>query len=229
MQAVYIEKPQLKVVLTIGSNEAVVNLVKKTLDAPAVLVGDRTMVPLRFVSEALGEEVKWTPGGSGGRVDIRLPVGVVPVVPEEKPEVVQFIDELLGGDYMEKEPGHNSWTNWISTDSYGYLNKDGVTYTFDPPDPRSDRYGLTITYDTDIDNTRKIAEIRKILERYMPDKADEVMVAFEEKRDGNLRKTLDGSGFVHSYSENGTYTNMSAMYYGVEGFDFIQLMIVFMK
>lgn len=34
---------------------------KKTLDAPAKIVNDRTFVPLRFVMEELGCDVKWNP------------------------------------------------------------------------------------------------------------------------------------------------------------------------
>ncbi|MFN8607949.1 MAG: stalk domain-containing protein [Vulcanimicrobiota bacterium] len=45
--------------LTLGSNQAVVNGQAVTLDSPAATVGGRTMVPLRFVSEALGTEVRW--------------------------------------------------------------------------------------------------------------------------------------------------------------------------
>ncbi len=46
--------------LTIGSNKAIVNGVEKELDAPAQLKNDRTMVPLRFVSESLGLKVDWS-------------------------------------------------------------------------------------------------------------------------------------------------------------------------
>lgn len=45
--------------LTLGSNQAMVNGQSVTLDSPASSIGGRTMVPLRFVSEALGTEVRW--------------------------------------------------------------------------------------------------------------------------------------------------------------------------
>ena len=38
--------------MTVGGNE-------KILDAPAQLVGDRTLVPVRAISESLGAEVEW--------------------------------------------------------------------------------------------------------------------------------------------------------------------------
>lgn len=45
--------------LTVGSRQAYVNGEARSLDAPPVAMGGRVMVPLRFVSEALGAEVKW--------------------------------------------------------------------------------------------------------------------------------------------------------------------------
>jgi hypothetical protein len=52
-------KGDRKVTITIGSKSASVNGEKKTLlQAPYVTKG-RTMVPTRFVSEALGEKVEW--------------------------------------------------------------------------------------------------------------------------------------------------------------------------
>lgn len=45
--------------LTIGSNAALVNGERLVLDTKAVAVSGRTLVPLRFVSEALGQKVRW--------------------------------------------------------------------------------------------------------------------------------------------------------------------------
>ena len=45
--------------LALGSREARINGRTVYLDVPADTLGGRTMVPLRFVSEALGVEVKW--------------------------------------------------------------------------------------------------------------------------------------------------------------------------
>ncbi|MBR5586804.1 MAG: N-acetylmuramoyl-L-alanine amidase [Clostridia bacterium] len=48
-----------EIVLTIGSNIAYVNSVPNRLDSAPILVSDRTMVPVRFISEALNYEVSW--------------------------------------------------------------------------------------------------------------------------------------------------------------------------
>ncbi len=55
---VAIRGPQT-VELTVGSRQAHVNGIPTLLDVPAFTINGRTMVPLRFVSEALGARVRW--------------------------------------------------------------------------------------------------------------------------------------------------------------------------
>jgi hypothetical protein len=45
--------------LAIGSQSATVDGQPVQLDSPPFLIGDRTLVPLRFVSQALGSQVSW--------------------------------------------------------------------------------------------------------------------------------------------------------------------------
>lgn len=45
--------------LTIGSATAFINGEARTLDVPAQVINERTMIPARFVSEALGAQVDW--------------------------------------------------------------------------------------------------------------------------------------------------------------------------
>ncbi|ACV64965.1 copper amine oxidase domain protein [Desulfofarcimen acetoxidans DSM 771] len=52
-------KENTKIILQIGKQTAYKNGTPVTLDVPAKIINDRTMVPLRFVSEALGADVKW--------------------------------------------------------------------------------------------------------------------------------------------------------------------------
>jgi hypothetical protein len=47
------------IALAIGSQSATVDGQPVQLDSPPFLVGDRTLVPLRFVSQALGSRVSW--------------------------------------------------------------------------------------------------------------------------------------------------------------------------
>lgn len=48
-----------KIVLPVGSTVAAVNGEAVFLDSPAVIIEGRTLVPVRFVSEAMGAEVTW--------------------------------------------------------------------------------------------------------------------------------------------------------------------------
>ena len=58
-QRIFATRGSQSVQLTLGSNQAMVDGKPVTLDTPAASVAGRTMVPLRFVSEALGTEVRW--------------------------------------------------------------------------------------------------------------------------------------------------------------------------
>ena len=48
-----------KIELAIGDSVAYVNGEAKTMDVPAALLGNKTMIPLRFISEELGFNVEW--------------------------------------------------------------------------------------------------------------------------------------------------------------------------
>ncbi len=47
------------IVFTIGSASASVDGITKQLDAPASIINDRTMIPVRFLAEELGYRVQW--------------------------------------------------------------------------------------------------------------------------------------------------------------------------
>ena len=54
-----IDGVQNHIALQIDNTVAHVNETKTELDVPARIVGDRTFVPLRFVSETIGKTVTW--------------------------------------------------------------------------------------------------------------------------------------------------------------------------
>jgi len=56
---VTITKGDFEVILVIGKNKATVNGKSKELDVPAKLISDRTMVPVRFISETFEYNVDW--------------------------------------------------------------------------------------------------------------------------------------------------------------------------
>lgn len=58
-QTVIIEKNGVTIELPLGSNEIRVNGQTKTIDSSAEITNNRTMVPVRFISEFLGQQVDW--------------------------------------------------------------------------------------------------------------------------------------------------------------------------
>lgn len=56
---VSVEIDDVNVKLKIDSKKAYINGTEKALDVPARIIKDRTMIPVRFVSEAAGCEVSW--------------------------------------------------------------------------------------------------------------------------------------------------------------------------
>ncbi len=68
--------------LTIDSTEAKVGSDKYTLDSPATLVNSRTLVPLRFVSEALGAKVSWDDANQTVWIYAEIPPQLIMLTPE---------------------------------------------------------------------------------------------------------------------------------------------------
>jgi len=67
-QTVTVSKGGGRIVLTVGASTANLNGVRATLDSPPIIVGGRTLVPLRFISESLGYWVEWD--GNARRVSL---------------------------------------------------------------------------------------------------------------------------------------------------------------
>ncbi len=65
--------------MPVNSSVAKVDGAETALDAPALLVDGRTVVPLRFVSEVLGARVDWVPPGGGN-------AGLVLITTEDDPD-----------------------------------------------------------------------------------------------------------------------------------------------
>ena len=59
LYAKWIEAPKAEILLTIGKKTATVNGETITNDVAPVIVNDRTMLPIRFIAEALGATVGW--------------------------------------------------------------------------------------------------------------------------------------------------------------------------
>ena len=58
-RTVTVEQGRNKISLVVGKSEYTVNSKKMEMDTSVIIVEDRTFVPIRFVSEALGADVDW--------------------------------------------------------------------------------------------------------------------------------------------------------------------------
>lgn len=108
----------ISVTVWIGSTQAEVNGVRTEMPAPARLVGGQTMVPVRFVCEALGARVGWNQEARAvlidwfpdisrerrlGRVPVRtaaLTAASEPPVQTRAEQMVRAARDLLGSPYL---------------------------------------------------------------------------------------------------------------------------------
>jgi len=90
-QTVLAERTDTSVVLRIGDTQARINGQPTLMDIPALLVNGRTMVPLRFVSQALGSPVSWDASSATVQITSQGAVGVPPsqTYPAPPPPVAQ--------------------------------------------------------------------------------------------------------------------------------------------
>lgn len=138
-QTVTATKEGTEIKLTIGG-QTYKNGTPVTLDVPAKIINDRTMVPLRFVSEALGAKVNWN--GETETIYITSPSTTVPsttvpstTVPDTASPgtitTVHFIDVGQGDAIYCQLPGHNDILIDAGDRTHGatvvnYLKNQGV-------------------------------------------------------------------------------------------------------
>jgi phosphate transport system substrate-binding protein len=110
-QTVTATKGDTSVILTIGQSTATVGEASQTLDVPPQIVDGHTVVPLRFVGEALGAQVNWDSGL--GQVVINSAVtstsGALPAtlsgnLVEDGSTSVQPLAQQLATMFMAKYP-----------------------------------------------------------------------------------------------------------------------------
>ncbi len=85
-QKVTASKEGLKLEMWVGKPQAMVNGVEAMMDVPPRIIDGRTLIPLRFVSENLGEQVTWAPDlyAVGINVD---PADIMPEQPFREPSI----------------------------------------------------------------------------------------------------------------------------------------------
>lgn len=90
--------------LSLGSRQARVNGKPSLLDVPAFTIGDRTMVPLRFIGESLGASVQWVEAsrviliGATRGVPVQPPAGQAPPVQPQGQTISGRLVAISTGD-----------------------------------------------------------------------------------------------------------------------------------
>lgn len=131
-QTVTAQKDGTIVKLTVNSSNMLVNGSTVTLDAPAIITGGRTLVPVRAVSEALGASVSWFGHGH----DI-VTISTYPITCEDAIQIVRDIYkgypwytaedidalnlEICDIYYVKNrdQMAYHIWHNWGLTDEEG--------------------------------------------------------------------------------------------------------------
>jgi hypothetical protein len=112
-RTVYANKGKLDLKIPIGSLTVYKNGIPIHLDVPAVIIQGRTLVPVRFVSEALGEKVSWenrsvliqTPAAFGTTGN-PTPAPDIRVVAADKAvthDQIQHVQAILNGAHVIEE------------------------------------------------------------------------------------------------------------------------------
>ncbi len=111
--------------LWLNQRNASLNGIAKAMDVPPTLVSDRTMIPLRFVSEALGASVDFDAATSTATISYTpqsQPVAQ-PSTPTSSIPETPLVDSVA--DMIDYSTFYGKWKVWMSgnfsaPDSYGY-------------------------------------------------------------------------------------------------------------
>ena len=116
-QEVKIKTAANDIVLTIGSKNVTVNGARKTLEVPAKIIGDRTMIPLRFVSDNLGAEINYD--SSSRTVNVKYFSNMAGTLKIGGSTTVQPISEKIALELMKMNKG-------LSITTAGTGSGDGI-------------------------------------------------------------------------------------------------------
>lgn len=122
-------KDDTTVVLWVNDTKAMVNDTEITLDVPAQIVSDRTMVPVRFISEAIGSKVDWI--GDTRTVIITSKERIEVLEKEEDKKLAEEEKQQSIKDAIaQSKPIQDSYlpkTGFIVVDSEEFINDSSCT------------------------------------------------------------------------------------------------------
>ncbi len=148
----------IKIVLTIDSTKAYVNGIELTLAVPAMIIDNRSMVPLRIIAESFGIDVSWDEKTRTVRIISTTPKSVqteeptpVPTV-EPTPSTSPTYTEVYRFDF-EQDPNNNGWVTVSNP------NKTSLGGSWCKTKYHSSTYSVEIIANNSAGNLRKIIPI----------------------------------------------------------------------
>ncbi len=121
-------------VLNIHTFKSLMEIEKKefTLEVPAQILNDRTMIPLRAVSEAFGADVRWDNDAYCVTITSGPPILLEGYTPEEEPEVDTRPALSLSTDATDVKAGDEVivYVNLDNIPENAYLSNISATFTY---------------------------------------------------------------------------------------------------
>ncbi|MDR1616481.1 MAG: copper amine oxidase N-terminal domain-containing protein [Syntrophomonadaceae bacterium] len=157
---------QYEIILTIDQVKATVNGEETILDVPAKILGDRTMVPIRFISESIDLEVAWDNDTRTINITTKTAEPVPPAAEEPK-------DDFTGDAYLN----FPALTNYVK---YAALAEGDYTVT------ENTASLLTFSFAYSPENTAQVEQLQKYYELLTA--ADWAVTTVEDKNQNEFTK-----------------------------------------
>lgn len=197
-QQVTITKGSKVIELTIGKTTAKINGTTYQLDTKPIVKNGRTLVPVRFIAEALGTEVKWD--ANTRTVAIKETIEEVkityPIIPKNNNDMIKLVESLpsFSGSTMIGINSGNVVVNLKGSDNLEDLTISIAT--FEEP-IKAQEPPMTIAYDINIftnqPTVQEKAFIKDILKVFYPTQYEKAYQYFVNKE--RVFTTLDNRQF----------------------------------
>ena len=205
IQNIVVKKSGKKIALEIGRNMALINENPVYLDKAPMLINDKTMVPLRFISENLGAKVHWdeytrTVYISTTGDEIIPPKPVPPMPLNCGPEQLKWFADIIGPKAVFTS---NNFATWLTVFEDG--KKDGtLDYGWYIVSDYGSRYQIRINKymdDSSIEHF-KVNVLDRLLSPKNSEKALNRILYVREHEDYSAKRFNYGRDFMTAWRVN---------------------------
>ncbi len=214
-----IKTQEKEIILKINSSDVIINgkVEKLPYNVPAKLINDRTMVPLRFVSEALGFDVGWIPETWTGTIDYKKQdvtnvsivenEGRLPKIRIETTGLVSYKDIFLEDPYrlvIDIPRSNLNIENKEIIDSRGILKLDVQKYSI--KEIRASQFSINP------DITRVVIELDRDISYNVNVSDKQIQIDFTNKVSNIKLETIEGKKGIVIYNTNRPDYNIIRLY-----------------